>query len=111
MLDNSRTNPFHVLLRIPVPWVFVLGYLSSVALEYVVPTRPVMDGLPAIGIVGAGVFLLGAALAGWGWLTFFRARTTTVPGKASLGIVPAGLGCQKILRLVRLLGRGSFGGK
>jgi protein-S-isoprenylcysteine O-methyltransferase Ste14 len=39
---------------------------------------------------GAVVFVLGAALAGWGWLIFRRARTTRVPGETSTTLVTWG---------------------
>jgi protein-S-isoprenylcysteine O-methyltransferase Ste14 len=43
-----------------------------------------------MAIVGAVLFIIGAAIAGWGLLTFRRARTTTVPGKASSNLVTWG---------------------
>jgi protein-S-isoprenylcysteine O-methyltransferase Ste14 len=39
---------------------------------------------------GSAVFILGAALAGWGWLIFRRARTTRVPGETSTTLVTWG---------------------
>jgi protein-S-isoprenylcysteine O-methyltransferase Ste14 len=36
------------------------------------------------------LFATGAAIAGWGWLTFRRTRTTTVPGRASSSLVTWG---------------------
>jgi protein-S-isoprenylcysteine O-methyltransferase Ste14 len=35
----------------------------------------------SISVGGGVLFVVGAAIAGWGWLTFRRARTTTVPGQ------------------------------
>jgi protein-S-isoprenylcysteine O-methyltransferase Ste14 len=54
------------------------------------PTPPAIEALPAVRLVGGAVFVLGAALAGWGWLTFRRARTTTVPGQESSRLVTWG---------------------
>lgn len=72
---------------VPVPWVFVLAYLCGVALEHVAPTpRPVKTNI-VVKVAGAVVFVVGAALAGWGWTTFRRARTTTVPGRISSQLV------------------------
>src|SRR5262249_45212543 len=76
--------------HVPVPWVFVLAYLCGVGLEFVWPTPPAVTALPAIRPVGGVVFVLGAVLAGWGWLTFWRARTTTVAGQASSALVTWG---------------------
>jgi len=91
-LDNSRRNPLQRLMtHVPVPWVFVLAYLCGVGLEYALPPpHPAVDATAAVKLVGAGLFVAGAALAGWGWLTFRRARTTTVPGQASSRLVTWG---------------------
>lgn len=87
-LDDSTRSPLRLLMRyVPVPWVFVLAYLCGVALEYVAPTPPAVKMNGAIKIAGAVVFVIGAALAGWGWATFRRARTTTVPGRTSSQLV------------------------
>jgi len=85
-----RRNPVRLLLRIPVPWVFVLAYLAGVGVEFAWrahapgPTLPVPTGM------GAVLFVIGAIIAGWGLLTFGRARTTTVPGRASSALVTWG---------------------
>lgn len=76
--------PFHF----PVPWVYVLMYLVGVAMEWLVPF-----GLAQrrwIAYCGLGVFVLGAMIAGWGWLTFFKADTTTIPGRKSSELVTWG---------------------
>jgi len=92
LLANSRRNPLQLLLQhVPVPWVFVLAYLCGVGLEYALPLLdPALKALAAVKVVGGGLFIAGAALAGWGWLTFRRARTTTVPGQASSRLVTWG---------------------
>jgi len=91
-LDNSRKNPLQLLVQhVPVPWVFVLTYLCGVGLEYGLPLiHPALESLSAVKVVGGGLFIAGAALAGWGWLTFRRVRTTTVPGQASSRLVTWG---------------------
>jgi 4-amino-4-deoxy-L-arabinose transferase-like glycosyltransferase len=80
-----------LLLRIPVPWVFVLGYLIGAGIEQIVP---VWFGRSVRGNVtftaGVTTFVIGMALAAWGWATFYRARTTTVPGEASSSLVTWG---------------------
>src|SRR5512143_2771004 len=82
-------NPLRLLMRVPVPWVFVLGYLAGVALEVALPRARV--ALPAsTPVVGALLFCLGAAFAGWAWLLFRRAGTTRVPGEASTSLVTRG---------------------
>jgi len=91
-LDNSRRNPLQLLMQhVPVPWVFVLAYLCGVGLEYALPLiHPALETLAAVKVVGGVLFIAGAALAGWGWLTFRRARTTTVPGQESSRLVTWG---------------------
>jgi protein-S-isoprenylcysteine O-methyltransferase Ste14 len=78
-------------MRIPVPWVFVLTYLIGVVLEYVWPLHFGAGASTDMALaVGAIVFTVGAVIAGWGWVTFRRARTTTVPGRASSRLVTWG---------------------
>lgn len=81
---------FRLLLRIPVPWVFVLGYLVGVVVERALRPHVVFEALPGLPIAGGVVFLVGALIAGWGLATFRRARTTTVPGETSARLVTWG---------------------
>jgi len=77
-------------MHIPVPWVFVLTYLAGFGLEYRWPAHAGVATLAGIGPAGVALFCIGALLAGWGLLTFRRARTTTVPGQASAQLVSWG---------------------
>ena len=82
-----------LLLHIPVPWVFVLTYLVGVGLQ--LATRPLLPvlvwrTLPWVGGAGGALFVIGAAIAVWGLVTFRRARTTTVPGQVSAQLVTWG---------------------
>jgi protein-S-isoprenylcysteine O-methyltransferase Ste14 len=78
-----------LLLHVPVPWVFVLTYLIGVGLEHIRPLALSIDWRHLTG-VGDAVFVVGFALAGWGWLTFRTAGTTTVPGQTSSQMVTWG---------------------
>jgi protein-S-isoprenylcysteine O-methyltransferase Ste14 len=78
------------LLRIPVPWVFVLTYLLGAGLERIDYPRPSWLGSSAVGVAGAVLFIVGAALAGWGWLIFQRKGTTRIPGQTSTTLVTWG---------------------
>ena len=82
-------SPLRFLLLVPVPWVFVLGYLLGVVVELVRRSVPA-GAFPGAGIAGAVVFAIGAIIAGWGLVTFRRARTTTVPGEKSAQLVTWG---------------------
>ena len=84
-------GPFRLIMRIPVPWVFVLAYLVGVGLEYAWPLHVGVEVPASVTLaVGAVVFTIGAIVAGWGLVTFRRARTTTVPGKTSSRLVTWG---------------------
>lgn len=78
-------------MHVPVPWVFVLTYLVGVGFEFAWPSHVGVDVEPNLALAGGGVvFAVGAAVAGWGLLTFRRAHTTTVPGNASSQLVTWG---------------------
>jgi protein-S-isoprenylcysteine O-methyltransferase Ste14 len=79
-------TPLQFLTKIPVPWVFILAYLIGAVLERLWPTR-LVDRVPAITGIGWVLFGSGAVIAGWGLATFYRARTTTVPGETSNELV------------------------
>jgi protein-S-isoprenylcysteine O-methyltransferase Ste14 len=84
------TNPILVLLRVPVPWVFVLAYLIGVGLEFVRPTILFLKAPQLTTSVGAMLFTAGAIIAGWGLVLFRKAHTTTVPGRVSARLVNYG---------------------
>jgi protein-S-isoprenylcysteine O-methyltransferase Ste14 len=77
------------LLRVPVPWVFVLTYLVGAALEAVFHFGSFAN-YGFLTPAGFLVFILGAALAAWGWLIFRSKGTTRVPGEASSTFVTWG---------------------
>lgn len=81
-----------MLLRVPVPWVFVLGYLLGVGLQFAIFPRAHYSATTRnlVSTGGAVVFAVGAVIAGWGLILFHRARTTTTPGKASIALVMRG---------------------
>ena len=74
-------------MRIPVPWVFVLAYLAGLGVEAVFFHSHYFMNTPFVSGAGAVVFLVGAVLAGWGWLIFRKAKTTRVPGETSIIMV------------------------
>ena len=83
-------NPFKLLLHVPAPWVFILTYLCGVVLELVCRGKVHPPVTPASIIVGGVLFALGALVARWSWLIFHKARTTTVPGRASRRLITWG---------------------
>ena len=85
----SARNPLRFLMYVPVPWVFVFAYLLGVAVERALrPVAPVPWTI--VPVAGAVLLALGVAIAGWSLTLFRRARTTTVPGKASASLVTSG---------------------
>jgi len=87
--DQQSSGLARALLRIPVPWVFVLTYLVGVGLEPVFQLGKLIN-YRALTPTGTAVFAIGAALAGWGWLTFHHVGTTRVPGETSTALVTWG---------------------
>jgi len=89
--QRNLTNPFRLLLHVPVPWVFILAYLVGVGLQILFPfgTRSA-DILFVSTIGGVVLFLMGAALAAWSLFIFHKAHTTTTPGETSTKLVTSG---------------------
>ena len=86
-----KKNPIRLLLKVPVPWVFVLGYLAGLALQVSLPHGVLSHRADWVSAgTGAGLFALGAVIAGWGLKLFQGASTTTVPGQASRLLVTRG---------------------
>lgn len=87
----TPARPFRLLLRIPVPWVYVLGYVLGLGLQTLLPARSIAAGAQlAIKLTGGVIFLAGALIAGWPLLLFHRAGTTTTPGESSRALVIRG---------------------
>lgn len=88
---DTAPTPFRLLMRLPVPWVFVLTYLMGAALEHVRSVQLDQEVSERVTrSVGVVLFALGATISGWGLMTFHAAHTTTVPGKASSQLVTWG---------------------
>jgi protein-S-isoprenylcysteine O-methyltransferase Ste14 len=79
-------HPFRLLMRVPVPWVFVLTYIAGALLERRWPFHLALR----TQLAGAALFTAGAVTAGWSLVIFRRARTTTVPGQRSAALVTRG---------------------
>jgi len=87
---GSIGNPIRILLHVPVPWIFVLTYLAGSGLEFAFPPNIRKEGLHYLSVAGVVLFVSGAAIAAWSLLIFYKARTTTVPGKTSAKLVTWG---------------------
>ena len=90
-MNKHTRNPFRLLLNIPVPWVFVLGYLLGLIPQFIVPIIiHSQKAIKVIKISGGSLFIAGAFLATWSLLIFRKARTTTTPGQTSNKLVTSG---------------------
>ena len=87
---RTPAAPARLPIHLPVPWAYVLVYLAGVPLGWIWPIRVSLYDGPYVALAGACVFALGAAIAGWGWITFHQAGTTRVPGKISAEFVTWG---------------------
>jgi protein-S-isoprenylcysteine O-methyltransferase Ste14 len=89
--NKELAKPFQLLLRVPVPWVYVGVYLIGVAFELLFPLDFVPQAaLNAVKISGGLCFLAGAVIAGVSLYRFYKARTTTTPGAISKELVTEG---------------------
>ena len=66
----------------------MLTYLAGVGLQFAVPLHLQTVACPRSQERRSSY--LGAVIAGWGWLIFHNARTTTVPGEASSQLIRRG---------------------
>lgn len=84
-------NPLRMLLKIPVPWVFVLSYLVGIVLQVCLRPGAISPKAALVSTgVGVGLFAAGVTIAGWGLMLFRQASTTTVPGQESRLLVTRG---------------------
>jgi protein-S-isoprenylcysteine O-methyltransferase Ste14 len=89
--QNSHSGIIRLLLKIPVPWVYVLTYLIALIPQILLPVRiHSQEGLNIIKITGATLFIVGAIFATWSLIIFHKARTTTTPGESSNKLVISG---------------------
>ena len=87
----SAPRPLRLLLRIPVPWIFVLAYLAGAGLQLNLPlATPSPHDRRALVIAGVLFWIVAITLAGWALVLFRRRRTTTTPGETSRAFVASG---------------------
>jgi protein-S-isoprenylcysteine O-methyltransferase Ste14 len=92
MNESKNTfNLYKILLRIPVPWVFILTYLAGLALHFIFPFKILSEAdFFIVKIAGVVLFAIGAFFAAWSLLIFHKASTTTTPGEISKKLVTFG---------------------
>jgi protein-S-isoprenylcysteine O-methyltransferase Ste14 len=88
---KNHNNFIKILLKIPVPWVYILTYLIGVLLQLLIPVRISPEGsINLIKIAGAVLLLAGIIIAGWSLIIFNKAHTTTTPGESSKKLIIQG---------------------
>ena len=95
---RENTNPqvrppdlVRLLMRVPVPWVFVLTYLAGVGLQLLLPVHvPKREALRMARLAGMAALAVGAFFAAWSLILFHKAQTTTTPGERSVRLVTWG---------------------
>jgi protein-S-isoprenylcysteine O-methyltransferase Ste14 len=86
--DAGKSSP---LMRMPVPWVFVIAYLLGIGIKTVVPvSMGSASWLLLAQILGIVMLAAGATLAVWARLIFHREHTTTVPFETTTSMVTWG---------------------
>lgn len=88
--QGPRRNLFHLLMHIPVPWVFVISYLAGASMEYGYPSHTGAEQLLAVRVLGVVLLAVGLGIAARCLLIFHKARTTTVPGRTSAMLITWG---------------------
>ncbi len=82
---------FRLLLKIPVPWVFLLAYLIGVGMQSLFQPWSVSDEVKNISLItGIILFATGGIFAGWSLFIFHKASTTTTPGEKSVALIKRG---------------------
>jgi len=89
-MKKNTISPFKILLRIPVPWVFVLTYLIGLLLNVVFPIRIHAQELFFVKVFGIVLFVIGTFIASWSLIIFHKAQTTTTPGESSKKLIMQG---------------------
>ncbi len=92
-MKTTKFKLSKLLLKIPVPWVFILTYLLALIPQFLltisIEARQHVS-IPAVKLAGAFLFVIGALFAAWSLIIFHEARTTTTPGESSKKLVMSG---------------------
>ncbi len=84
-------NSFKQLLKIPVPWVYILAYLMGLAIHNLWPILLLTSNVYTVSkITGAILMLSGLLIAAWSQVIFRKLKTTTIPGKVSKELITWG---------------------
>lgn len=86
---NSNTNKNNARIGIPVPWVYTIGYLVGIGIQFVVPVSIASSAALVIIVRVLGILLVaaGAVLMAWSLSIFHKHHTTTVPTETTTTFV------------------------
>jgi protein-S-isoprenylcysteine O-methyltransferase Ste14 len=77
--------------HIPVPWVYTIGYLTGIGIQFIIPVSP--SPVILINLVRMTGILLaaaGALLMVWPQMIFRKHKTTTVPTETTTTLITWG---------------------
>lgn len=83
--------PIHLVMHIPVPWVFILAYLVGVAVQLFLPIHIRSSEVASYGLTAGLVFVVVGVAVAFSALGIFRKRsTTTIPFDTPTSLVTSG---------------------
>src|SRR5262249_17663331 len=86
--DSLRIHP---PLKVPVPWVFILTFLTGLGLQFLAPLIIQSADILLISRIAGIVLTVGGVLIAFSSLGIFRvARTTTVPFETPSKLITSG---------------------
>ncbi len=78
-------------MKIPVPWIFVLGYLIGIPVQIFFNLKFKSPVIVKIYLItGIILFIIAAIIASWSLVIFHKAHTTTTPGMKSAKLIMKG---------------------
>jgi len=91
MGNNNNSGKIHPLMRIPVPWVFLIPYLVGVGIQFIVPlTISSVVLLTITQVLSILLLVVGVTLAAWAQWLFRKEHTTTDPNQTSTRLITWG---------------------
>jgi len=88
---GTKSDGLPALMRIPVPWVFMIGYLIGIGIGFLFPVAIGSALWIAVAqVMGFVSLAVGIILAAWAQWIFRRQHTTTDPTKTTTSLVTWG---------------------
>ena len=86
--NGARTNP---VMRIPVPWVFILAYLIGFVVQFYLPIPVQSPKVVRISLIAGLVLVIVGVAFAFSALGIFKKRsTTTIPFETPTSLVMSG---------------------